>query len=188
MKTIPKDCQRYSKKQLCKRILLFILLLLLCLSSILYLEGRATPGKRVPFRIVCHVVLLFLPFLITGFPWKCFDYTFTGKILRKKLKITVESENPFTRSTKLYYKHHIYLYIQKPNGKVIRRKTSTSKDTEEEYLSAFPDGAEVFHLKGSHFVICIPDEKSKQIQCAICGYYNETDEKTCRRCKHTLIK
>lgn len=206
---LPEDLVSYSRKYITKRIVLFTVLFV-AFSLILYFFGNIIlPTDVLPFRISFYILVLLVPFAVTGVPFKLIDHSWFGKVI----KVDVEEGIEFADGAKarMYGTINFVLTIKKDNGKILYREVKASNhhisrnsldksvdiDNEairigsrknEHFLDDYKVGDKVFHLYGSKYIVVLPKTNDTQCKCAICGTLNKIDNMLCNDCRHTLIK
>ena len=202
MSKIPKDLKRFSVKCVLKRVIPCILGEIV-LGIILFLWGdRIFMTDITEFKISCYIVVMCIPFVLTGVPFELFDRTFFGKVN----KVKVESELTSTgvsavemRGSKVTF--YAILQITDENGNIFDRKvkldnldSERNKDIFGKKLSgngvdvSFKAGDGVFHLFGTNNLVVLPEASDTTVKCAVCGRINPVENNECSKCGHTLVK
>lgn len=187
--TLPKDLQIYCRKRILKRVIPCIILIF-AFATVLILWGNVifnTNNKT--FRISCYIVVMLIPFVITGVPHKLIDSTYYGTV--KKIDIVTTTDNDSSvKPTRehLYLKNTIYLSIEQPDGKLIYKKAYSGKARLQQNINAYNEGNLVFHLYGTNAVVVLPDTNDRSVHCSVCGSSNDIENDQCRDCGHSLIK
>ena len=186
---LPKDLQKYSRKRVLKRVIPCIILVAV-FAAILILWGNVifnTDNKA--FRISCYIVVMLMPFIITGVPHKLIDSTYYGAVKKVDIFTTPDSSSSIKPTWEhLYHKNTIYLRIERPDGKLIYKKAYVGKARLQQNINTYNEGDSVFHLYGSNAVVVLPESNDTVIHCAVCGSSNNIADDKCRDCNHTLIK
>lgn len=188
--TLPADLEEYTYKARRKnniRILACAFLFVLC-AYFLYLNAPAIlkPEHRST-RIFISLVLMSLPFLITGFPHKTTDKTYVGRVEKSTVKTTYTG-NGAKFNRQVHFINTIYLTITTPDGKQIKKKVYSANANQKQAYSLYKIGDTVFHLYGTQSVVVLPTKKDTHFECAVCEDVNEIENTVCRSCGHTLIK
>ena len=185
---LPKDLTLFSIKTALKRIVPCVLMLIAFAVALTLWGDVILPIEKEPVKSILYVVVMLVPFAVTGVPYKMLDRTYRGTV--QKVEITTTVDNAYhskpTRES-LYYKNTVFLHIMQENGVVIRQKASEKNAKAAENLEAYKVGDKVFHLYGSPQTIVLPEEKDQLVQCVICGEANYKNECHCKLCGHTLI-
>ena len=185
---LPKDLTLFSIKTALKRVVPCVLMLILFSVALTFWGDVILPIKKEPVKTILYVIVMLVPFAVTGVPYKMLDRTYTGTV--QKVEITTTVDNAYhskpTRES-LYYKNTVYFHVMQENGVVIRQKVSEKDARAAQNLEAYKVGDKVFHLYGSTQTIVLPEEKDELVQCAICGEANYKNECHCKLCGHTLI-
>ncbi len=186
---LPKDLQQYCRKRILKRVIPCIILISV-FATILILWGNVifnTDNKA--FQTLCYIVVMLIPFVITGVPHKLIDSTYYGTVKKVDIVTTTDNDSSVkpTREN-LYLKNTIYLSIEKPDGKLIYKKAYSGKVRLQQNINTYNEGDLVFHLYGTNTVVVLPDSNDSAVHCAVCGSSNNTGDDKCRDCNHSLIK
>ena len=190
MKTtqLPKDLKAFAMKTALKRLIPCILMLIVFAVALIFWGDVIISIDKEPVRIILYVIIMLVPFAVTGVPHKMLDKTYSGTV--QKVEITTTVDNVYhgqpTREN-LYHKNTVFLHVKQKNGVVIRQKASEKNAKAAQNLEAYKVGDKVFHLHGSTQTIVLPKEKDQLVQCAICGEANYKTESHCKLCGHTLI-
>jgi len=179
---LPRDHKKYLVKKRFKRLLPCFLLFILFVV-ILYIYGPVIVNTDVvAFRVSVYALILLLPFLITGVPFKMLDKTYCGRV-EKVFVDSVMVKDP--RNGKMTSANLLSLAVRSLDGKL---KVHDIKYVANNRAPAYKEGDDVFHLAGTSIVMIIPDSVDATVQCAICGDSNDVGYSRCRGCGHTLIK
>ena len=187
--TLPKDLQIHCRKRILKRVIPCIILISV-FATILALWGSVifnTDNKA--FQTSCYIVVMLIPFVITGVPHKLIDSTYYGTVKEVDIVTTTDNDSSVKPTREhLYSKNTIYLSIERPNGKLIYKKAYSGKARLQQNINAFNEGALVFHLYGTNHVVVLPDANDRHVHCSVCGSSNSIENDKCRNCGHSLIK
>jgi|GEM_PF-1510891 len=144
-----------------------------------------------------HTVLLSTFYIIvvggvliwSKIPKRFIDKTFCGKITDISVCSRRRSDDPArpTRETFRTY-HTVVISVETPEEKTVRHEVLTLKHSEYKAEQLFNKGDEVFHLYGTDVTVVLPKETDTFVRCPVCGESNHTENETCRKCGHTLIK
>ena len=187
--TLPKDLQSYCTKRILRRVIPCIILISI-FATILALWGNFifNTDNKV-FKISCYVVVMLIPFIITGVPHKLIDSTYYGTVRKVDIVTTADSSSSIKPTWEhLYHKNTIYLSIERPDGKLIHKKAYTGKARLQQNINTYNEGDSVFHLYGTDTVVILPEANDTIVHCAVCGSANDVKNNKCRDCDHTLIK
>lgn len=187
---LPKDLKAYCKKRVLRRVLPCILmfvafgLILLEWGTVIF----ATQNKI--YMISCYVVVMILPFVLTGIPHKLIDKTYYGTVTKVDV-VTALSCNSVVKvggDMMWYTKNTIFLTLLLENGKSMRTKVYEGKTKLGQHLNSYNEGDKVFHLYGTNVTIVLPDSADTSVQCSVCGTSNNINDDKCRDCGHSLVK
>ena len=187
--TLPKDLRSYRLKMILKRLIPCIILISV-FSVILILWGNSIfDTENKSFQISCYIIVMIIPFAVTGVPHKLIDSTYYGTIKKVDIVTSTDNDSPLKPTREhLYLKNTIYLKIEKPNGKLIKRKVYSGKADLQQNINTYNEGDTVFHLYGTDTVVVFPRSNDANLHCPVCGSSNNIENNTCHTCKHSLIK
>ena len=186
---LPKDLSLYRKKRILIRLIPCVALLCV-FSAILFLWGDILINTDViEFKVSCYIIIMLIPFAITGVPYNLIDSTYCGRITKIDVVTTTDNDCSFKPTMEhLYLKNTIYLHIEKSNGKTVCKKAYIGKAKLQQNLDTYKVGDTVFHLYGTKYVILLPQSANITVNCPVCGCSNSVEDNKCRKCNHSLIK
>lgn len=186
---LPKDLKAYGRKKILQRVLpcalMFVSfgLILLEWGTVIF----ATRNKI--FLISCYVVVMILPFVLTGVPHKLIDKTYYGIVKKVDIVTTIDNGSSVKPTREhLYLKNTIYLKIETSNGELIYKKAYSGKAKLLQNIHTYNEGDKVFHLYGTNVTIVLPGSADISVQCTVCGTSNNINDDKCRDCGHSLVK
>ncbi len=183
--SIPRDLREYATSQFLKRVIPCALMTG-APAIVLYLWGNVIfPTDSRAFKAIAYTLVLFIPFYVCGVPFKVVDGTWGGKILHCDIKTSAVAEKVGRR---MYYKNTVYLTIETPSGEFDYRKVYEGNAFFRKELEKYREGDYVFHLYGSKHVVYYEGKAEEVVQCAVCGDKNDSRERVCRLCRHSLVK
>ena len=186
---IPEDVKKYQRNVILKRVIPCCVLLILLGSMIYFFEKTIHPIENHSFYVSFYIIIMLLPFAITGVPFKLFDKTYYGVIEKVDIVTAVDNSSSVKPTREhLYEKNTIYLTIITESGKRLYKKAYSGNAKFQQYLEQYKESDTVYHLYGTNNVIVLPKSSESHIQCAVCGDSNDTNNTVCRNCGHTLIK
>ena len=187
--TLPKDLQIYCRNRILKRVIPCIILINV-FATILALWGNVifNTDNKV-FQASCYIVVMLIPFVITGVPHKLIDSTYYGTVKKVDIVTTTDNDSAVKPTREhLYLKNTIYLSIEQPDGKLIYKKAYSGKARLQQNINTYNEGTLVFHLYGTNHVVVLPDANDSSVPCSVCGSSNYIADDKCRDCGHSLIK
>ena len=188
--TLPKDLKAYGRKKILQRVLpcalMFVSfgLILLEWGTVIF----ATRNKI--FLISCYVVVMILPFVLTGVPHKLIDKTYYGTVTKVDVitALSCKSVVKVGGDMMWYTKNTIFLTVLLENGKTKRVKVYEGQTKLGQHLNTYKEGDKVFHLYGTNVTIVLPGSADISVQCTVCGTSNNINDDKCRDCGHSLVK
>ena len=186
---IPNDLKKFARNYVVKRVVACIVMLALLVTFlVLYIDTIFSSGLASVKVLFCIVVLV-VPFILTGVPLKLFDRTYFGTVEQVSVETTVDSDSKSKPTWQtLYVRNTVYLTIRTPDGKVIDKKVYSAQANRNQNYDMYKNGDRVFHLYGSKYTVILPKKSDTHVECAVCGASNDIDNDKCRNCGHTLIK
>ena len=186
---LQKDLQIYCRKRFLKRVIPCMILISV-FATILALWGSiifSTDNKIS--QTSCYIVVMLIPFVITGVPHKLIDSTYYGTIKKVDIVTTTDNDSSVKPTREhLYLKNTIYLSIEQPDGKLIYKKAYSGKARLQQNINAYNEGDLVFHLYGTNHVVVLPDANDSSVHCSVCGSSNNIENNKCRDCGFSLVK
>lgn len=187
--TLPKDLQIHCRNRILKRVIPCIILISV-FATILALWGNVifnTDNKA--FQTSCYIIVMLIPFAITGVPHKLIDSTYYGTVKKVDIVTTTDNDSSVKPTREhLYLKNTIYLSIERPDGKLIYKKAYSGKARLQQNINTYNEGDLVFHLYGTNHIVILPDANDRHVHCSVCGSSNSIENDKCRNCGHSLIK
>ena len=186
---IPYDLKAYRTRKILVRVIPCTILVA-AFATVLILWGEVIFDMEYKsFKDLCYVVVMLIPFIVTGVPHKLIDSTYYGTVKQIDIETTLDNSTPLTPvKCHLYWRNTIYLHIEKPNGKIVRKKAYSGMARLQQHIQTYHEGDSVFHLYGTPNVIVLPGAADSHVHCAVCGDSNDSDRSVCRSCGHSLIK
>ncbi len=200
---LPKDIQNYVKKKIISRIIVFLLLQIACIFLIV--SGfNLLDNLGIVWKVFIVVSVIFIPFCVSGVPFKLIDRSWMGKILSVSVETVVDATSQFGYRPRLYRKNKIVLKIEREDKKICEErvgiyptaeethglgyfsKSKTSGDINDDVVYYKP-GAFVYHFYGLQNVVVFK-ENCNRVDCVICSTVNPILRDDCFCCGHSLIK
>ena len=186
---IPVELKKHVRKTVLKRVVPCAILLTV-FAVILVLFGNTicnTDNKA--FQVCFYVVVMLVPFAVTGVPFKLIDKTYEGVVEEVSVETTVDNESSVKPTREhLYRKNTIYLTVKLSDGKRCSKKVYEGRANSKGNWDMYKKGDRVFHLYGSKYTVILPKERDGEVQCAVCGDSNKIENDICRSCGNVLVK
>ncbi len=189
MMDLPADLRRFARRQVLKRMIPCLALLII-FGTVLLLWGRRifNTGENA-FRYSGYIVIMLIPFALTGVPFKLSDRTYFGIVKDVELVSTVDNESSIWPTIEgAYRKNTVYLLVMLANGKHIRKKAFEGRANIIRPIEYYKRGDMVFHLYGSQHTVVLPKCTDDRVMCPVCGTPNLIEDDVCVSCRHTVIK
>ncbi len=194
---IPDDVRNYIRKKTASRILKLFILEAAILTFVLLFGERVFERFDVVMRLLAYIVLMLIPFFVTGVPFKMIDKAWEGEII----DVEIKSQYTVTKEAngKLRGENVFWLTVRREDGSisVVKGKSYPYKASNidiskavkpEHFLNEYKVGSKVYHLSGLPNLVIVEPDLQSTIDCAVCGQENDYERKKCWSCGHTLIK
>ena len=201
---LPEDVKRYLQKKITARIAKCVLFELAVMLLLIFMGERLFSGLGTIGQMLIYIVLMILPFIVTGVPLELIDKSWNGEVIDVDIKATTA----FTKGvrSKQYTENSVWLTIRKNDGDVIYKKiavfslkegnrynpiyaaSKVSNVKPEHFLKKYNVGAKVFHFYGFENCLIVDEKNDDIIRCIVCGQENDQNNKKCWNCGHSLIK
>lgn len=196
---LPKDIVKYVYKKIARCVIAFMLLesVAILISILSWQTIAAKTG--VIFHVCILVLLIIVPFFVSGFPLKLIDKSWAGTVTEVCIKEKTGTYADGEGEVFPYPKNVIYLKVRKDNGKEkyiaakefgIRHHKGFAVSNEGDvtkHLDDYSKGDKVYHFYGlKHYYIV--RKKSEMMECVLCGASNKKEREDCLSCGHSLIK
>ena len=196
--TLPADIENYVHKSIAKRIIKCVLLMIL-FGTILYFWGERMFSFSPELKTGAYIVVMLLPFIISGVPIKLIDRSWCGEIIKVHIKEEVAFNTVGGVKGIPYTKHSVYLLVKTDKGiiknilaKEYGSKLNNGADVPlqgkiEHHTDDYTVGEKIYHFYGlkNYYVV---RNHSDTLDCVVCGSENKRENKTCYDCGHTLLK
>lgn len=194
---IPGDIKKFVLKTVLKRIahcvflLIGVLIVLSCWGDVIL------PIDQDDTKIIVYTIIMTLPFISTGVPFKLIDSTWEGKIV--DVKVIEGSEFTNEPRPRIYGSNSIALKVitQDNKIKIVKLKVSSfairanlqfrETGNVDKSIESYSVGNKIFHLYGTNQYVVLPKPSDKNINCIVCGTENDKFEKKCKNCGCSLI-
>ena len=204
---LPGDIRRYIRKKIFFRIFGFVVLEALAISFLVLQRERIIDIAGRADLLIATVVLLVVPFLIAGIPYKLIGNTWRGTVVDVKVKTTIDFPGRFLGAKGvgggMYHKNTIHLKVEKDNGRIVDVKalelgvqngvTKMAFDGVifgrlDDHIDNFKKGDIVYHFYGLKRPLVIHKSQDKFMYCVVCGCRNFTKDDSCSCCGYSLLK
>ena len=196
---LPHDLQEYVRKKTGRRITKCLLFEAAVILFLLVLGNRVFSALGLILQSLVYVILLLLPFLLTGVPFKLlWDRNWSGTVTDVKVK----TKTAYTTDYQ-YLQNIIILTLADSNGKTFKKTVAahnvqTSKpggvlvsysDAKvEHYMNDYQIGDEVYHFHGLPYPLVVGPNYKERTTCVVCGQETKSDQAHCWNCGHSLIQ
>ncbi len=198
----PRDLKKYRTVRILKIVVPFVILLIISVLAcfLLSCEIPSLENRAVIKTKVAYIVLLALPFVITGFPKKLIDKSWCGEIVDIDTKIynTLYKLN----NSCTYTKASIILKIKLGDKKTKEVEVfTTPKPTENSFYSyanwkpagkteyqasRYNAGDKVYHFYLFDHLF-IENKNEQTVTCIVCGAVNSKNNHKCAVCNHSIL-
>ena len=189
---LPEDIQRKVVNSIIKKVFPCIVLEIIIVLYIVFWGEKSFKMVDLGVRVLIYVVLIIVPFVVTGVPLKLIDRSWKGEIVAINVNMgLVRSVNGRGVRDGTY----LVLKIKRDDGKIIehtlnvftyanamKSNRARSEFAEDDYAV----GDKVYHYYGIKRLLIIHKDKSRE--CVICGANNPEHNDRCFNCGHSIIK
>lgn len=189
---LPEDIQRKVVNSIIKKVFPCIVLEIIIVLYIVFWGEKSFKMVDLGVRVLIYVVLIIVPFVVTGVPLKLIDRSWKGEIVAINVNMgLVRSVNGRGVRDGSY----LILKIKRDDGKIIehtlnvftyanamKSNRARSEFAEDDYAV----GDKVYHYYGIKRLLIIHKDKSRE--CVICGANNPEHNDRCFNCGHSIIK
>lgn len=201
---LPKSLKQLRIRNIAFRCVSCFLLLSLFIFIIIMWGNKIFPSTLdhhmgyAGLRILFYVIILLIPFLITGVPLKLIDKSWGGTITAIKVKENLgTTANP--RYVHVYQKEDLILTIKKDDGKEIEHTVLSLTEGNKSETNGTPKGKIFYHTHkynvgdraykyyGFKYLYFVPKSYQDCRNCIRCGSQNNMQDATCWYCDAELI-
>ena len=190
---LPKDIVKYVYKKIVRCVITFMLLesVAIIIGVLSWQTIAAKTG--VIFHVCILVLLIIVPFFVSGFPFKLIDKSWAGNVTEVCIKEKTGTYADGGGEVFPYPKNVIYLKVRKDNGKEkyiaakefgIRHHKGFAVPNEGDvtkHVDDYSEGDKVYHFYGlKHYYIV--RKNSEMIECVVCGASNKKEREDCLSC------
>ena len=186
---IPEDLKQIVKKKIIGCVIIFEVLLL-CAVLVLYIARDWLDTVSMENKVITYVFLLILPFVLSGFPFKLIDKTWSGTVVAAEMRrVSVRdyySRFDFSR------KWMPVVDVLKDKDDFVTETTTNVKLKENGDLDMYSKGSKVVHVSGCDYLYVMPQKATDPVVCVVCGMKNYNEENnagnrgSCQCCGHSL--
>jgi hypothetical protein len=189
---LPEDIRKTVTLSVAKRVIPCAVLEFIMLWYVIFFGEMSFRMVGIEVRILIYIVLILLPFIITGVPLKLIDRSWKGEIIGINVKMgLVRSVNGKGVRDGSY----LSLQIKRDDGKIVDHTVSvfslgytmqSSRAKSEFAEDDYAVGDKVYHYYGIKRLLIIHKDNSRE--CVICGSNNPDKNDRCFYCGHSIIK
>ncbi len=188
--SVPADVKRYARKKRFIRygirILVFLALMAFAVWQVFIVGGETFERVGPRGRIIGKTVIMVIPFVITGIPWRLKDQSFIGIVKTPIVKTFYGHVNNLKEQDKAF--NSLYLVIDTPfSKKDTKKRISTAESKYLQHLDVYREGDVIYRLDGANYAFRFPTEEDDRRVCVICGLQGHDGWKTCNVCGHNYI-
>ena len=189
---LPEDIRKIVTRSVAKRVIPCVISELIVLWYVIFFGEMSFKMVGIEVRILIYIVLILLPFIITGVPLKLIDRSWKGEIVAINVDMGLD-RSVYGRGVREV--SYLVLKIKRDDGKIIEHTMSVfshsnamksnrarSEFAEDDYAV----GDKVYHYYGIDRLLIIHKDNSRE--CVICGSNNPEKNDRCFYCGHSIIK
>lgn len=197
MKDIPKlplSLKQKRAKQITVRIIIWLIFLLLFIFIIINWGNKLFPQtlkSRTGYaglQIMFYILLLLIPCIISGVPFKLIDKSWSGTITAVIIEENLKASKG--GRPRLSKNHDLILMIKRDDGKEIEYTVLSDTALREKmhyHENKVLPGDRVYKYYGFKYLYITPQRHHTHKGCIVCGSKNAVTEKRCWHCKSELL-
>ena len=197
--SLPLTLRQKRARSITIRITVCILLLLLFIFVIITWGNKLFPStlkSRVGYtglKIMFYILLLSVPFIISGIPFKIIDRSWSGTVTAVTVEESLKASG--AGRPKLQKNNELILTVKTDNGKELEhtilsfnsKATSHSSGKIHHHEHKVAVGDRVYKYYGFKFLYIIPQRHHEHKFCIVCGAKNKIKDKKCWSCDSELL-
>ena len=189
---LPEDIRKIVTRAVAKRVIPCIILEFILLWYVIFFGEMSFRMVGIEVRILIYIVLILLPFIITGVPLKLIDRSWKGEIIGINVDMGL---NRSVNGKGVREVSYLVLKIKRDDGKIVDHTVSvfslgytmqSSRAKSEFAEDDYAVGDKVYHYYGIKRLLIIHKDNSRE--CVICGSNNPEKNDRCFYCGHSIIK
>ena len=188
---IPTELKKAVLKKKLIRLILFVLLFAWNFVVIIKWWDDLFPVEKINViaKYSFAIIFLALPFFLTKV-YKIFtDSNYMGIVRDVDVRTVADSKSSVKPTWEmLYRKNVLYVTVETPNGKLIRKKIFEDLPSHVENLEKYHVGDRILHLHGTGLTVVLPSPNDTHFTCALCGGNNDISSDVCTHCGKPLVK
>jgi len=186
---IPEDLKKIGRNKIIGRIVAFEILFVASVI-ILYFAANWLSTFSFENKIITYIFFLVLPFVLSGFPHKLIDKTWSGTVVKAEIRRVLCKDYNY----KYWYgkKWKPVVDVLKDKDDFVTETTTNVNLKENGDLDMYNKGDKVVHVYGCNYLYVMPKKATDPVVCVVCGMknYNEEDNAGnrgyCKSCGHSL--
>ena len=186
---VPEDLKKIGRNKIIGRVVAFEILLVASVL-ILYFADDWFNTVSVENKVITYIFFLAFPFVLSGFPHKLIDKTWSGTVVKSEVKTLVT--RGFFESGPLKRRNYNFVYVVKDDEDFDTETVTNVKVREDGHLDLYNKDDKVIHVYGCDYLYVMPKKATDPVVCVLCGMknYNEEDNAGnrgyCKSCGHSL--
>ena len=189
---LPEDIRKIVTRSVAKRVIPCIILEFILLWYVIFFGEMSFRMVGIEVRILIYILLILLPFIITGVPLKLIDRSWKGEIIGINVDMGL---NRSVNGKGVREVSYLVLKIKRDDGKIVDHTVSvfslgytmqSSRAKSEFAEDDYAVGDKVYHYYGIKRLLIIHKDNSRE--CVICGSNNPEKNDRCFYCGHSIIK
>ncbi len=186
---VPEDLKKIGRNKIIGRVVAFEILFVASVL-ILYFADDWFNTVSVENKVITYIFFFALPFVLSGFPHKLIDKTWSGTVVKSEVKTLVTRR--FFEAGSLKRRNYNFVYVVKDDKDFDTEAVTNVKIQEDGYLDLYNEGDRVIHIYGCNYLYVMPRKATDPVVCVVCGMknYNEEDNAGnrgyCKCCGHSL--
>lgn len=191
--TLPDDVKSYAKRRMTLRrtvhILVFIALMTVSVLTLTVNPEKTFENVQTKYRIIGTIVLLLIPFFVSGIPFSLRSRSYIGVVKNVKVDTVYRSDWALRniRHGKDY--NRVWLTVDIPTSKRhIKRMVSSAESKYLQHIDVFHEEDVLVFIDGTNHAFKFPEKDVERRICVVCGLTAREINERCEICGHTYIK
>ena len=186
---VPADIKQLVRRKIWARLLYLVICFVPALI-VLYFYHKNTINHNSANYLIPVLILLILPFVISGFPLKLIDSgTYSGRILKVDIySQTYNADGDSSRMTIFSRRHRIVteLLIEEDTRHLNKEVAKNIYIKNHGYSELYKADDRIVHVYGTDYIKIISEHPDTPTVCVVCGAINKEKTGKCCNCGYSL--
>ncbi len=186
---VPEDIRQFVRHKILVRLLYLAICFVPALIAIYFYYKNTINHNSVNY-IITVSILLILPFIISGFPYKLIDSaTYSGKILKVDIytqTFNADGKASIMRRSSIRHKNITEVLIEEDTRHLNKEVAKNIHIKNHGYSELYKAGDRIVHVYGTDYIKIISNHPDTPTVCVVCGAKNKVKTGNCCNCSHSL--